>query len=714
MKQILIKKGHAVLEEVPAPNVSKGSVLIKTVNSCISAGTELRNLQSSGKPLIKKALDQPERIKKTLNLLKSEGITRTVEKIKGKTETAHPTGYSISGVVISVGEGVDKFKPGNKVAAAGAGIANHAEYVDVPENLVVKMPENVDFEKASTVTLGSIAMQGVRRCSLNLGEFCVVMGTGILGLLAVQILRLSGIRVIAIDLAEKKLNIAYKLGAEYIINPQIDNIVKKVETITGGYGVDAVLFTASTQDSEPLSQSFQMCRKKGKVVLVGVSGMQIKREDMYKKELDLLMSTSYGPGRYDKYYEEKGCDYPYAYVRWTEKRNMSEYLRLVQNKKIELDKIISKIYPISESEKAFQELNSARSKPLMIILDYGKFEQDKVNEYINHGRKVNVNETPIKKKLINVAVIGAGNFVNNVHLPNLKKLSKKYSLYAVVDKLGHKAKSAAQKYNASFATSNYTDVLNDKSVDLVMITTRHNSHAEITLKALKAGKNVFVEKPLATNQKELNKIIKFYEDRNIQEKPVLMVGFNRRFSRYAQIVKKHTDNRINPLFIHYRMNAGYIPLDHWVHENGGRIVGEACHIIDLMTFFTGSKIKSISYNSLSPKNEKFSYDDNKAIVLKYKDGSVCSIHYFSVGNRSFPKEYMEIHFDEKTIVLNDYKSLKGYGLNIEELKTSVSQKGHLEELECLYNTLREDKKTWPIDSWDMIQTTKASFDIALQ
>ena len=421
-----------------------------------------------------------------------------------------------------------------------------------------------------------------------------------------------------------------------------------------------------------------------------------------------MISTSYGPGRYDKNYEEKGLDYPYAYVRWTENRNMEEYLRLVNEGAIRLDKLINAIYPIEKVSEAFLSLQQAGQKPLMVLLDYGTIDQEKLEEYRQHDRKVSISALPVKRDVVNVALIGAGGFATGMHLPNIEKLSDKYRLHCVVNRTGHKAKSVAEKYHAAYATTDYQDVLKDKDVDLVLIATRHDSHASLTLQALEAGKHVFVEKPLATSQEELAKIKAFYAD-GTENRPVLFTGFNRRFSIYAQEIKKHTDKRINPLFIHYRMNASYIPLDHWVHENGGRIVGEACHIIDLMTFFTGSWIKSISVDSLMPATEKFSSSDNKAITLAYEDGSIATIHYFAVGSKEYPKEYMEVHFDEKTIILDDYKLLKGFGLKVNEISTPTSQKGQFEELIRLYNSLKGNEKKWPIDFWDMVQTTETTF-----
>ena len=711
MLQAIVKKGKVIGETVPAPKVSKGSLLIKVVNSCISAGTEMSGVSSSGKSIIKRALEQPENVKKVVNMVKSEGVANAYSKVMGKLDSGTPTGYSISGMVIAVGEGVKGFQVGDPVAAAGAGLANHAEYVDVPQNLVMKLPQGMRFPDASTVTLGGIALQGVRRADLKLGEFCVVAGAGILGLLSVQMLKLSGVRVAVTDLDDRRLAIAKEYGAEITLNPKKDDIVESINNWSGGYGADAVLFTAATTSSEPLSQAFQICKKKGRVILVGVVGMEIKREDMYAKELDFLISTSYGPGRYDKNYEEEGLDYPYAYIRWTENRNMTEYLRLVHTKAIQLEKMIEAIYPIEEVTTAFESLQSEDSKPLMVLLDYGTANLKDLDQYLAHDKKVYINHQPVQKDTINIALVGAGGFATGMHLPNIQKLPKQYNLYAVMSRTGHKAKTVAEQFGAQYATTNYEDILNDENVDLVLIATRHDSHAALTLKALEAGKHVFVEKPLATTQAELDQIKAFYES-EAAIKPVLFTGFNRRFSPYITEIKKHTDKRINPLLIRYRMNAGYIPLDHWVHKDGGRIVGEACHIIDLMTALTESKIKSISFETLSSNNEKYIPDDNKSIILKYADGSVANIEYFSVGSSELSKEFMEVHFDGKSIILDDYKSLKGYGLNLNEIKTGTSQKGQFEELDLLFDLLSGKQKKWLIHLWDMVQTTAATFAIS--
>ncbi|MEX1137890.1 MAG: bi-domain-containing oxidoreductase, partial [Bacteroidota bacterium] len=685
--------------------------------SCISAGTEMSSVQSSGLSAIKKAITDPNLMRKAVDFAKSQGISKTIERIKGTLEDGKPIGYSVAGIVVETGEGVSGFSPGDRVAAAGAGLANHAEYVNVPVNLVTPIPEGLDFAKASTVTLGTIALQGTRRCDLRLGEFCVVIGTGILGLLAIQILRGSGVRVIAVDIDEKRLALAKELGAEIVFNSSSADPVAGVMSATGGRGTDAVLFTAATSSNEPLSQAFRMCRKKGRVVLVGVSGMEIKREDMYEKELDFLISTAYGPGRYDRSYEEKGLEYPYGYVRWTENRNMAEYLRLVAGGQIRLDQLINATFPIADVGKAFESL-SGPDRPIMALLDYGAPHDPLKTEGMH---VVHLRPSVVDRAKIGVGLVGAGNFATSVHLPNLAKLSDSFALKAIMRRDGQSSVSIANRFKAAYATTDYEQMINDPAIDLVLIATRHDSHADLTLRALQAGKHVFVEKPLATENEGLQKIVQFYDGfKKGDNPPLLMVGFNRRFSPYARAIKAHTDQRVNPLFLHYRMNAGYLPPDHWVHESGGRIIGEACHIIDLMTFFTGSRIESVQSDSvrltdsvrLSADNPNPS--DNKTITLKYADGSLATIEYFASGSKELPKEHLEVHFDQKTIVMEDYRSLKGYGIRLAPelqsgvLRKSASSKGHFEELEALAATLKGESKQWPIELWDMVQTTQAS------
>ena len=716
MIQAIMRKGKVFGETVPLPCVSEGSALIKVLYSCISAGTEISTVIAGKTSVIKRALEQPENVKKAFDMLRSLGIARTFEKIRGRLETGSVLGYSLSGVVLATGNGVRDLKIGDRVACAGSGIANHAEYVDVPRNLIVKMPPSLGFQEASTVALGAVAMQGARRGEVALGEYVVVFGLGNIGQLTLQILKNAGCRVIGIDLDERRLKIGKENGAALVLNPEKTDIIKEVIHFTDGRGADKVIFTASATSSEPLHQAFQMTRKKGKVVLVGVSGMDIKREDLYSKEIDFLIATSYGPGRYDETYEEKGLDYPYAYVRWTENRNMEEYLQEIAEGNINLRNLIEKVYPIERVEEAYEELQKP-DRPLITLLEYGQELPEDLQALYRKESKVYIStHVTTTKEIINVAILGAGSFATSVHLPNLEKLRDKFKIYAIVNKTPHKAKAIADQSHAYYATCNTDDILSDKNVDLVMVTTRHNLHGEYVLKALNAGKNVFVEKPLCIKEEELKGIKDFYNSKlatpNVRL-PLLMVGFNRRFSQYAQEAKRHTDKRINPLFMHYRVNAGYIPLDHWVHgeEGGGRIIGEACHLIDLFTFFIGCKVKGIYTSTLTPKTESLSSDDNRVIVLNYEDGSIATLEYVAAGSKEFPKEYIEIHFDEKTIIIDDFKSLKGFGVKVKEIKEHISEKGHLKELEILYEVLQGKSSNWPIELWDIFQTTEVTFAI---
>ncbi len=700
MLQAIIKKGKVMAEEVPSPILSAGEVLIAVSYSCISAGTELKSVGNSGENLLKRAIKQPENLKKVIDLAKSQGIARALSKVQQKVKYGTPTGYSNAGIVIAVGEGVKNVQVGDRVAAAGAGIANHAEYAVVPENLVMKVPEGLDLQLASTVTLGGIALQGVRRADLRLGEYCVVIGAGILGLLTVQFLKNSGVRTIVSDINDDRLQIAKELGADIVINPTKDNLVKTTTDVTGGYGTDAVIFTAATGSSEPLSEAFKACKKKGQVILVGVSGMEIKRQDIYQKELDFKISTSYGPGRYDREYEDKGHDYPYAYVRWTENRNMTEYLNMINEGKVNLEPLINNVYPIDQAEDAYASLQGPE-KPIIVLLSYSNDVAAKPSS------KVIVNSSYTKKAKLNVALVGAGSFATAMHLPNMEKMTDKYSLYAVVNRTGHKGKTVATHFDAKYTTSEIDDVLKDPEVDLVFITTQHKDHGSLTLRSLQAGKHVFVEKPLATTQEDLDKIVAFYNDDSVQNKPLLLTGFNRRFSKYAQEIKTHTTKRENPLYISYRINAGFKPTDDGLHEHGGRVVGEVCHFIDLITFLTESKIQSVSVEKISPKNQQIRSDDNVSIVLKYEDGSVGSLQYFAIGNKGYQKENLEVHYDSKTIIMDDFTKLTGYGVKVKEITSKTPEKGQYEELLHMFDAIANNK--FAIDFEDMVQTTKATF-----
>lgn len=704
MKQAVIKKGKVLSKYTPTPSDEAGYVRIKVIRSCISVGTEKMNVESSAESLFYKAKTQPKNVEKVLNSAKTKGLSRTIADVKAKLFDGNSTGYSISGVIVGVGDGVRKFQVGDRVAAGGAGKAIHAEVVSVPVNLVTKIPDELDFESASTVTLGTIALHGVRRSMLELGEFAVVYGTGVLGLITVQILAAKGVRVIAVDLNDKRLELARKSGAELVINSKNEGYLSEIENFTKGKGADAVIFTAATNSSEPLRDCFKLTRRKGTVVLVGVSGMNINRDDIYSKEIDFKISTSYGPGRYDRIYEEKGIDYPYSYVRWTQNRNMAEYLRLLNQGKVDIKGFVDYTFSVDEVQDAFRSLED-NGNALMVLLKYPR----NIEEIEDEKRiEIPIKKSIPKRNITNVGIIGTGDFATNTHLPNLDSLGKRYKLKAICSRTALKGKNLAKRYGASYVTSDYKEILNDDQIDLVMILTRHDQHASLVIECLKAGKNVFVEKPLAINEIELNEIKSVLRDKNRLNSPTLFVGFNRRFSSHIQRLKKAiNDAAPSPVHLIYNINAGFINEDSWVHEDGGRIIGEVCHFIDTAVYLTGSKVQYVTGASVGNEAQKYKSVDNKSIVLRHDNGSVSVINYFSSGNPSYSKEFLTVNFGGKTAILDDYRSLKGYGVNI-NYQTKVQSKGHLEELIELHESLIDAEEKWPISFEELYNITQAS------
>lgn len=710
MLQALVKKGVVLPADVPTPLVSPGGALIQVVNSCISAGTELAGVQASGKSLIRRALEQPDKVLKAFKMVKEHGFGYTKAKINGHFEAGVPLGYSAAGVVLAVGEGVTDLYPGQSVAAAGAGYANHAQFIDVPRNLICPMPEGLDFKTASTVTLGSIAMQGVRRAKVELGELVVVVGAGILGLLTIQLLRASGARVMAVDLDERRLGLAQKMGAELVFNAKDEQLTDKVFQHSGGRLADCVVFCAATSNSQALSQAFSLLRRKGRLVMVGVWGNEFKREDIYAKEIDFYISCSYGPGRYDSAYEEGGQDYPYAYVRWTENRNMQEYLRLLSTGAVNVDLILEQTYPIEQVNEAFAAL-AGSEKPLLVALDYGSpFDFSAMEQLSREPRKTpNLSRLSVKENgPLKIAVVGAGDYLTGVHLPNLKKLNSLFTLQAVCSRTGSKAQSVASQHQALYSTTNYDEVLKDPDINAVIIATRHDLHGGQTLAALRAGKHVLVEKPLALSLAEVDAIKDFYAESG--DKPMLCVGFNRRFSRYAKAVKEavEKDNAGGVLLLNYRMNAGFLPETHWVHgrEGGGRIVGEGCHILDLFRYLAGAPVGSISVAGMHPQRP-YQATDNKIITLEYINGTAGSISYFATGSSELPKEHLEVHWGGKSITMDNYQSIKGYGCALPAINDSVPDKGQKDLLEAFGRAALEGGD-WPIPLEEILETSLLS------
>jgi len=708
MKQVFNQRGKIIVEEVPAPSVSTGEVLVEVLYSCISTGTEISVLGSGAKSIIKKALEKPENIKKALNMVKEKGITDSYSRITSRLDRPLQMGYSASGIVKETGEDAGDFKPGDMVACAGAGIANHAEYISVPKNLIVKIPESLSLREASTVALGAIALQGVRRCRPQIGEFVVVVGLGILGIMTLQMLSASGCRTVGVDIDQNRLKLAECYGLIRGINAIKEDAVNIVNTITGGFGADAVIITAASKDEVLINQAVKFCRRKGRIIVVGDVKLGIEREEFYKKELDLKISTSYGPGRYDDRYELKGFEYPYSYIRWSENRNMQEYIRLLSENKLAINDLIENIFTVEKAPEAYDFLKS-EAKPLVVLLEYpsGKDYSKKITL---EKQAISGSTKGIKKSSINTAIIGAGSFTQEVHLPNLKKLAGTFNIHSICCKEGNDAQYIAKNYGAGYATTDYRSILEDKEIDLVFITTRHDLHSNLAIEAINAGKAVFVEKPMAVNSAQLAELTKVIKEKN----PVFTVGFNRRYSPCMLKIKEIVSNRISPLIISYRMNAGFIPKEHWVHteEGGGRNIGEACHIYDIFNFLTCAEVAEIDAKSIETNNEKFAINDNFAATIKYKDGSVCSLIYTALGAKSGPKEQMDIYFDEKILSMNDYCELVAYDNKAKNILTKGNQdKGHFNELEVLGKNIITGNLENLIPMWQLMQATEISFKV---
>jgi predicted dehydrogenase/threonine dehydrogenase-like Zn-dependent dehydrogenase len=695
MKQILLKKGTIYTSEIAAPKMEPGFILVRAEYSCISAGTEMSGVKNSGSSIAKRILDNPELFRKGMKMVKERGIKDTLAVVKGKYEVGAPLGYSASGVVVESGSGL--FQAGDRVACMGVSYANHAGYLVVPQNLAAKIPEGVTFRDASTAALGCIAMQGVRRADVRLGENVVIIGMGILGQLTCGLALSAGASVMVSDLDERKLIIAKKAGASHILDGSSD-LVEQVNAITGGHGADSVIITAASSSSDIVSQAFKMCRRRGSVVMVGDAGMHLKREDMYQKELNFLISTSYGPGRYDPDYEERGHDYPYFHVRFTEKRNLESYLRLLRDKRLNLDGLIEAEYPAEEAAQAYEALKAQHNRPLIVLLRYSEENPPQ--------RTIPANKTfSAPSGVIRVALCGAGGFAKGMHLPNLRKLRDKYSLYAVQSRTGANAQDIAVKFGAGYSTTDYNKILADDNVDMVMICSRHDSHADMVIRALKNGKAVFVEKPMCLTGQECAEVMRAAKESGSP----FMVGFNRRFSKHAVAMREAIKDRKNPALVAYRMNAGFIPQESWIQgpEGGGRMLGEGCHIFDLFTYLTGSEAISLSADQLSPVTEHVSRTDNMVATVKFADGSVCTLLYTGQGHKGYPKESCEIFCDGSVLVLDDYKELRGLGVSVPANKSTGPEKGHYEELEAFYAAIKNGDG-YPIPLWQMEQATLLS------
>lgn len=692
MKQIIqdLRKGNTILENVPAPTVKSGQVLIETTRSLVSLGTERMLVEFGKANFLQKAKQQPDKVKEVLNKVKTDGLRPTINAVFNKLGQPLPLGYCNVGKVIAVGKGVEEFKVGDRVASNG----HHAEYVTVPKNLVAKIPDNVTDDEAAFTVIGAIGLQGIRLVNPTFGETIVVVGLGLIGLITAQLLKANGCNVIGFDFDQTKVDLATSFGIS-AANPGagVDQ-VKYVNTLTNNVGADGVIITASNKSNDIISQSAQMSRKRGRIVLVGVIGLDISRADFFAKELTFQVSCSYGPGRYDDKYEQKGEDYPIGFVRWTEQRNFESILQAISSKSIQVDKLITEFVELENYEVIYGDM--ANSKSIASILVY----PTKMGQ-IQHVIPITENSFNNQKGVI--GIIGAGNFTSAMILPSLKKCNA--SIKHIASSGGLSGTTMAKKYAISNSTTDYKTILSDDEVDLVMITTKHNSHAAMVSEVLSANKHVFVEKPLALTSEELDGIIEIYNQHN----KTITVGFNRRFATLAVKMKKLLGSSDTPINIISTMNAGFIPANVWVHDmevGGGRIIGEGCHFIDLCTFFTGSKVTEVCMNAMGTNPAENT--DNATILLKYANGSTAVINYFSNGSKSYSKERVEIYHQERTLVMDNWRKLNGYGFKGFSSAKTGQDKGHTNQFELLVKAIKGDGKAIvPMD--EIVNTTKASF-----
>jgi predicted dehydrogenase/threonine dehydrogenase-like Zn-dependent dehydrogenase len=650
MRQVVqnFRSGELRIKDVPEPGVRSSGLLVANLCSLISAGTEKSTVNVAKKNLLGKAMERPEMVRKVIDKALKDGVADTMKMVFQRLDSPVALGYSCAGVVLDVGHRVRGFNVGDRVACAGQNYASHAEVVSVPRNLCVRIPDGVDYEDASYVTLGAIALQGVRQAEPRLGETVAVIGLGLLGQLVVQMLRANGCRVLATDIAADKLAMARSFGADSAVLPA--ELADAALALTGGHGVDSVIIAASTRENSPVESAAQICRRKGRVVVLGAVGMDLPREPFYLKELELRLSTSYGPGRYDPEYEEKGHDYPYGYVRWTEARNMEAFLWLVREGKVNCKALTSHRFTIEQGEAAYQLMLAGTEPYLGIILSYPGAE----------ARIARATPAPMAAPAVaalaqgvGLGLIGAGNHVRDMLLPHLQGRAG-VELRWICSGTGINANALGERYGIASRTTSYRDVLADPAVNAVLIGTRHDSHARMVVAALEAGKHVFVEKPLCLTGEELDAIASAYAPRAGAQR--LMVGFNRRYSPHGAKAREFFAGRHEPLVMVYRVNAGAIPREHWVQDpeaGGGRIVGEGCHFLDFMQFVCGARVTSVRGHAIARHSSGIT-EDQCVLGFGFADGSVGTLVYAAGGDKALAKERFEAFGAGRSLVMDDF------------------------------------------------------------
>jgi predicted dehydrogenase len=684
MKQVIqdVRSGETSVVDVPVPFPGPGMALVRTAASLVSAGTERSVVEFAGKSLLGKARSRPDLVRQVLEKVRREGLLTTFDAVQNRLDQPMPLGYSSAGTVVAAGDGLHGFRVGDRVACAGGGYAVHAEYAVVPQNLLAHLPKDVDFESGAFATLGAIALHGFRLAEPQLGERVAVIGLGLLGLLSVGIARAAGCSIFGVDLNPERVERAKELGATAVTNA---NAEQAAAAFSQGMGCDIVLICADTPSNDPVELAGTIARDRGSVVAVGAVGMDIPRRMYYHKELQFIVSRSYGPGRYDPLYEEAGIDYPPGYVRWTEGRNLGAFLETLAGGKFDVASLISHRFTIDHATEAYDLITGkAKEAFLAVLLTYPQ-DEDMLTEA---PRLVELDQRKISPSAsVRLGAIGAGNFATAVLFPALRKV-KGIELVGLVTASGLKGAKVGKRYGFHYATTDVDEILKDEGVNTVAVLTRHHLHAEQVIAALQAGKHVFCEKPLALRRDELEEIMQTMRESD----RMLTVGFNRRFSPFAVRLKAFFDGIHEPLAMHYRVNAGYLPLEHWLHDDqqgGGRIIGEACHFIDFLTFVNGSAPVQVSAAGL-PDASRYR-EDNVIITLEYPDGSVGTVSYLAAGDRTFPKERIEIIGGGRVAVLDDFRRLE----IIQNGKRKVQrawlrqEKGHRQEWEAFLGALEK-------------------------
>lgn len=694
------------MADVPAPVCRRGRVIVRAAASLVSAGTERAFVELGRKGLVGKAKERPDLVRKVVEKVRSEGLLNTLQSVREKLDESHALGYSAAGIVVEVGEDVTEFRAGERVACAGTGYAAHAELLSVPKNLCARLPDAVEFEAGAFATVGAIALQGVRLAEPTLGESVVVIGLGLIGQLAVQLLRANGCRVFGVDLDASKVELAKTLGADDGCASGED-VKEAVLKWSRGRGADAVLITAATQSDEPVELAGEISRLRGRVVAVGLVGMNVPRQSYFQRELTLRVSMSYGPGRYDPEYEERGHDYPLPYVRWTEGRNLEAFLDLTASGSVRTAPLVTHRFPVEESARAYELISGDAREPYLGILINYNTEREVERSVVNPSTKLK-SQSSTSAGGVRVGWIGAGEYARRMLLPHFKEAGAEFVSIATAS--GVSARDTGTRYGFERFVSGADDVLSDESVNLVVIATRHDTHAELARRALARGLNVFLEKPLALDDASLDSLI----DAASKSPGLLAVGFNRRFSPHARAAKDFFREVRAPLSMLYRVNAGRTPRSHWtqdVREGGGRVVGEVCHFVDFMQFLTGSLVERVYAEPVTTSDRKAVGEDSVFVTLKFADGSNGTIAYLAEGDRALRKERVEIFGGGRTFVLDDYRSASAYRDGRETAtRLRAQDKGQRDELRALFDALRRGGPA-PITLDELTNTTRATFRI---